>query len=843
LLFFPKNTEGAKGMKCPKCHFENPADTSFCGNCGTEFYPSEKASVPQTETIQAAKKELKTGSTFARRYQIIEDLGKGGMGEVYKVFDKEIKEKVALKLLNPEIAADNKTIERFRNELKFARKIGHRNVCRMYDLGKEEGSYYITMEYVPGEDLKSTIIRVGQLSVGKAIFIARQICEGLAEAHRLGVMHRDLKPQNIMLDKDGNARIMDFGIARSLTTKGITDSGVIIGTPEYMSPEQVEGKETDHRTDIYTLGVILYEMVTGRVPFKGDTPLSIAVKHKTETPKNPKEANSQIPEDLSRLILICMEKDKEKRYQNIEEILSELKTIEKEIPTKERILPKKKIRKEKISRIKWKNFALYGGAAAIILILFIVGRFFLFTGRQETINSIAVLPLKNLSGDPEQEYFAEGMTDALISNLAKIEALTVISRQSVMRYKRTEKSLPQIARELNVGAVVEGTVLRSGQRVRITAQLIEARTDRHLWAESYERGLRDILLLQSEVARAIAHEIQVKLKPQEEALLASTDQIEPEAYEFYLKGRFHWNKRSAEELKKGLEYFQKAIEKDPNWALAYAGLADSYSILGEYSVLPPKETYPKAKAAALKALEIDDGIAEAHTALALAKRDYDWDWLGAEKEYKRAIELNPSYPIAHQWYAEYLSSMGRHDEALEEIRRAQELDPLSLIINAVRGMILYYARQYDQSIEQCRKTIDLDSTFIPARYFLGWNYAQKGMYEEAIAEMQEAVKLSRGNPRYIAELGATYAMAGKKGDAFKILEELKKLSKQRYISPFYTAIIYTALRDDHQALEWLEKAFAERSYPMVWLKMRPTFDSLRSNPKFTALLQKMDLEK
>ena len=478
-------------MKCPKCHSDNPDTSRFCADCGAELLPAEDISVSYTETLQTPIKKLTTGSTFAGRYQVIEELGKGGMGNVYKVFDKKIKEKVALKLLKPEIAADEKTIERFSNELKFARKISHRNVCRMYDLSEEEGAHYITMEYVPGEDLKSMIGMIGQFSAGKTIYVAKQLCEGLAEAHRMGVVHRDLKPQNIMIDREGNARIMDFGIARSLRTKGITEAGVMIGTPEYMSPEQVDAKEVDNRSDIYSLGVILYEMVTGRVPFPGETPLSIAVKHKTEQPRNPREFNAQIPEDLSRMIMRCMEKDKEKRYQGAEELLSELEKIEKGIPTTEKVIPKRvpltsaEI-KEKIGKVKWKNLLLYGGAA-VLLVLLILGGFYLFTGRQGPIDSIAVLPLENLSGDPEQDFFADGMTEVLIADMAQISSLRVISRKSVMRYKRTEKSLPDIARELNVDAVLEGSVMRAGDKVRITVQLIQAEPEQHLWAKSYER--------------------------------------------------------------------------------------------------------------------------------------------------------------------------------------------------------------------------------------------------------------------------------------------------------------------------------------------------------------------
>jgi len=471
------------GVRCPKCRHENPDDTRFCGICGTKLLSPEEVEV--TETIETPKEKLTTGTTFARRYQIIEELGKGGMGKVYKVYDTKIKDKIALKLIKPEIAKDKKTIERFSNELRLTRKIRHKNICQMFDLGEERGTHFITMEFVEGQDLKKLIRQTGQLAVGTTINIAKQVCLGLVEAHTSAVVHRDLKPSNIMIDADGNARIMDFGIARSLEAKGITGAGVMIGTPEYMSPEQVEGKEIDKRSDIYSLGVILYEMVTGRVPFEGETSLSIAMKHKSEEPPDPKDLNDQISEGFSQVILRCMKKDKEKRYQDAEELLSQLNNLEKGILTTGRIFPEKKSTAETTSEIRWEN-------------------------------SIAVLPFVDLSSKRDQEYFCDGMTDEIILKLSKLTDLKVISRTSVMRYKNTEKDIREIGQELGVATIMEGSIRKEANDIRISAQLINVGDGFHLWSDTYDRKLERIFEVQEDVSRSMmrlsAPAVQAKLK-------------------------------------------------------------------------------------------------------------------------------------------------------------------------------------------------------------------------------------------------------------------------------------------------------------------------------------------
>jgi len=483
----------------------------------------------------------------------------------------------------------------------------------------------------------------------------------------------------------------------------------------------------------------------------------------------------------------------------------------------------------------WKISAFALVPALVILMAWIVHS---ASRPSSNIRSLAVLPLESLSGDASQDYFADGMTDELITDLGKISALRVISRTSVMPYKRVRKSLPQIARELSVDAVVEGTVLRSGEQVRITAQLIQASADKHLWAESYEGDLRDTLALQKKVARAIAEQIRINLTPQEQAVLKNVKVVNPEAYEAYLKGRYFWNKRTADGLKKAIDYFNQAIEKDPNYAQAYTGLADSYALLGdwEYGILAPKEAFPRAKAAATKALELDNTLGEAHTSLAFSLDLFDWDWAAAEREFRRAIELNPGYATAHHWYAWHLSEMGRNREAIAEMRKAQNLDPLSLIISADVAEILLVAHSYDQAIEQSRKTIDMDPNFAVAHYELGQALVQKHMYKEAIAELQKAIELSGGSTTCTSNLAFAYAASGRRKEAVKILSDLKNRSKQNASE---IALMYVGLDEKDQAMTWLEKAYEERFNPSILL--RPAFDPLRSDPRFQNLVRRIGL--
>jgi serine/threonine protein kinase/tetratricopeptide (TPR) repeat protein len=829
-------------IKCPKCQTDNPETQKFCGECATPLPPSKE--VPVTETVEAPKEELTRGTTFAGRYEIIEELGKGGMGKVYRAEDKKIKEEIALKLIKPEIAKDKKTIERFSNELRLARKIRHNNICQMFDLGEEKGTQFITMEYVPGEDLRSSISRFGQLPIGKSISVAKQICEGLSEAHRLGVVHRDLKSNNIMIDKEGDVRIMDFGIARSLEAKGITAAGVMIGTPEYMSPEQVEAKGVDQRSDIYSLGVILYEMVTGKVPFEGDTPFTIGMKHKGEMPKNPKELNTQISDDLNRVILRCLEKDKEKRFQNAREVRSELSRIEQGLPTTEKVRARKKPLTSKEITVTFGLKKLFVPALLLIAIV-IIGLIIWSPWKQkESVSiptekpSVAVLPFEDLSPEKDQEYFCEGMSEALINALTSIKDLRVPARTSSFLFRRKEHDVREIGDRLNVESVLEGSVQKAGDRLRVSVKLISTKDGFHIWSEQYNRESGDVFAIQDEISLAIVNELKVKLLGGEKARLLKRHTDSSEAYNMYLRGRYFWNKRTEQDVKRGIGYFKQAVEIDPAYALAFTGLSDSYNILGYWGYLPSTEAMPKARSLAKKALEIDEFLAEAHTSLAFVTFYFDYDWAASEAGFKRAIELNPGYATAHQWYAAYFLIMNRNEEGIRELKLAKNLDPLSLQINADLGSHLIDAGRLDEGLEQLRKTLEMNPQFSQAHMYIGRAYMEKEEYEKAITALKKASRI----PWAVGVLGYSYAKSGEKDKAMRILQELKEQSKEKHIGSPPLAYVYLGLGEIDKAIEWFEKSYNERDPIMPFINaVVPEKDEIRSDPRFKALLKKMNL--
>jgi serine/threonine protein kinase/tetratricopeptide (TPR) repeat protein len=803
------------GIKCPKCHFENPADTVYCGKCATPL-PSSKE-IPVTKTLETPKEELTTGSTFAGRYQIIEELGKGGMGEVYKVLDKEVNAKIALKLIKPEIAADKKTIERFRNELKTARDISHKNICRMYDLNKEENSYYITMEYVEGQDLKGLIRQSRQLTVGTTISIAKQVCDGLAEAHRLDVVHRDLKPQNIMIDKEGNARIMDFGIARSLKAKGITGSGVMIGTPEYMSPEQVEGKEVDQRSDIYSLGVILYEMVTGKVPFEGDTPFTIGVKHKSEAPKDPREFNVQLPEDLSRVILRCMEKDKKERYQSAGEARSELTRIEKGIPSTERVLPKRKpltSKKEITMSFGLKKLLVPG--VAIIALAIVVVIIWQFIARKEVVSepigkpSIAVLPFVDLSPQKDQEYFCDGMAEALLNALTSIKDLHVAARTSAFSFKGKELDIREIGKKLNVKTVLEGSVRKADERLRIAVQLINVTDGFQLWSKRYDRKVDDVFTIQDEIAQNIVQALRIELSEEEKHILGKSGTKDVQAYDFYIHGRKyfrHWHRRST---KYAIDMFTQAIKKDPGYALAYAGLADSYAHLYMYYDRS-KENLDQALIASQKALELDPELAEAHVSRAHAVSQ-NMEYEEAEKEFETAIRLNPKLFDAYYLYGRTLRVQGKHKQAARLFEQASQVRP-----EDIQAPVFLVSAYEDLKLEKEAREAN----------------------SRAVEVFKKHLELNPDDSRALTLGAFVLFKSNDEETAVEWMERSVSLDPEETMVLYNAACFYSSLGKVEEALDYFEKAIDSGFASREWIENDSDLDLIRNHPRFQTIMKKL----
>jgi serine/threonine-protein kinase len=779
-------------------------------------------------------------------YRILEKIGSGGMGEVYRARDERLGREVAVKVLPPDLVANESVRKRLRKEAQALSKLNHPNIEILFELGSREGAEFLVVEYVPGVTLGARLAQ-GPLPEREIARLGVQLANGLAAAHRQGVVHCDLKPGNLRITPDGRLKILDFGIAKSLrvtketskydvTTESTTGDLGLAGTLPYMAPEQLRFEPADARSDLYSAGAVLYEMATGQRAFRdGVAPrLTDAILHQPAVP--PRALNTRISPELERIILKCLQKEAENRYQSAAELevdLRQLTTIE---------LPRSRtgVRRRPI----WRRHPGVATALAVVLTAILVGLGVgIWRERQASgtapgrIQSLAVLPLQNLSGDPQKDYFADGMTDLLIAELSQISALPrVISRTTMMQYKGTRKALPQIARELGVDAVIEGSVLSSENRVRITAQLIQGATDKHLWAKTYDREERDVLKLQGDVASAIADEIRIAVTPQERARLTSAPPVIPAAYEAYLKGRDHWLKGTEHDKQEARQYFEQATQIDPRYAAAYAGLADCY---WSAEALPPRVGMPQARDYALKALAIDPNLTEAHASLGAIEYLGEWNWPEAGKEFRRALELNPGDVEAHRRYSAYLSALGRFEEALNEGRRAQELDPLSFAAQVTAGWTLYYARRYDQAAEKCGKILDLEPDFASAHDCLGLSYLAKKMYEKAIAECQRAVDLSGNDLNRVVDLARAHALAGNKAAARKALIELRARAKRSYVPPSLFAQIHLALGEKKEGLAWLETAYVDRDLYLARLKEEPAFDSVRSDPGFQDLMRRL----
>lgn len=781
-------------------------------------------------------------------FRILEKIGAGGMGVVYRARDEHLDRDVALKVLPAGALADGGSRKRFRKEALALAKLSHPNIGVIHEFVTQDGLDFLVMEYVPGKTLCDQLT-AGSIPEKEAVALAAQVVSALEEAHRERIVHRDLKPSNVLVTPNGQAKVLDFGLAQvirqsddSSATETLGDSAAV-GTLPYMSPEQLRGESVDSRSDIFAFGSLLYEMVTGQRAFRG-TPASClidAILHQPPLP--PRATNPRISAELERIILKCLEKDPENRYQSAKELSVDLRRFTSP-SSQSAVAP------PPADTFVWRSAARPVGYAAAALLAMAVLLVAANLGGWRTrllgraappkIESLAVLPLQNLSSDTEQSYFADGMTEALIANLAQVRALRVISRTSVMHYKGTDKTLPQIARDLNVDAVIEGTVQRSADRVLVTAQLIHAPTDTHLWAKTYDRDSRDVLMMQSELAQAIAGEIKVHLTPEERQHFASARPINPDAYNAYLLGSFHANKRNRAALDKGIDYFQQAIRIDPGYARAYAGLANAYIERDIWGGLGIGKTSELVRAATLKALELDSDLAEAHGLLGQIHFQYDWDWQGTEAEYKRAIELNPNGAGSHVLYAYFLQTMGRQQQALASAQRAVELDPLSAAFITDHGRILYRARQYQSAVERYQRALELDPTYVAALSRMADTYEAWEKNEEAIATVQKLQQITDDRRGWLRPLGRIYARMGKRREALDIIRMLEADNSTAGGNPFALAVIYTALGDRNRAIASLEQGVQTRSLlPVAFAD--PQLDPLRSDPRFQQLLRRLRL--
>jgi serine/threonine protein kinase/tetratricopeptide (TPR) repeat protein len=825
-------------IKCPKCHFENPDTQKFCGDCGTKLSSLEEAPFSQTKTIRAPLKSLAKGTTLAGKYSIIEPIGKGGMGVVYKAEDIRLKRTVALKFLPEEFLDYPEAGERFIREARATAALSHPHICTIHEINEEEPESFIVMEFIDGQSLREKI--AGKpMDQSQALDIAIQAAEGLNEAHKKGIIHRDIKPGNIMITGAGQVKIMDFGLAKVMGESLLTKEAVTMGTAAYMSPEQVRGEILDHRTDIWSLGVVLYGMLTGQLPFKGDYEQSLMFAIVNKEPEPASKIQADIPKALENVIHTALAKNPTERYQSMAEFLDDLKAVAEGLrPLK----AKTGLSRGKIMGLK-KTHAMAGLASFIVLFALIMAVIFLLPKRGHATESIAVLPLENLSGDPQQEYFSDGIHEALITDLGQLGSLKrVIARSSVMRFKGTKTPLSKVAQELNVDALITGAVLRSGERVRVTAQLINPKTEAQLWAQSYERDLRDILALQNDIVSAITREVKVRLTPQEETRLASARQVNPEAYDAYLKGQYEWYKFSRQGLDSALKYFELALEKDPEYAPAYAGVSRVWGGFKQQGFMSSAEATPKQKAAALKALELDNTLAEVHYVLAGINIWTDWDWPGGDREYRRAIELNPNYADARIYYSHLLNYMGRPKEAAVEADRGVALDPLNTLVQDIYAMYLMQARRYDDAVAVLLNILKTSPDDAIGLSTLRSVYHMKHMYKEAL-EIWKASYVAKGDREAVEALERGFAEGGYQGALQRVAETLVERSKTTFVTPWQIGTLYTRAGKKDEALEWLEKAYAAHDPNMPYLSVDPIFDDLRADPRFQDILQRMKLPK
>ncbi|MBO0726438.1 MAG: protein kinase [Blastocatellia bacterium] len=822
------------------------------------------------------------------RYEIISPIGSGGMGQVYLARDMRLERKVALKLLLDERTKDDQRLLRFEQEARAASALNHPNIITIYEIGDYGSTHFIATEFIEGLTLRKILVE-GKMPVIAALDVAIQVASALSAAHEAGIVHRDIKPENVMLRRDGIVKVLDFGLAK-LTEEGQgdkesrgqgdaeipispfssstfsplqTDPGTVMGTATYMAPEQARGWRVDARADIFSLGVVLYEMVAGRAPFGGPTPLDVMTQVLDREPRPLTSFSYGAPVELQRIVAKAMRKDREERYQTVKDLLVDLKSLKRELeatttmsysanantssgsraaiahsnasssdPMVVRAISSAEYIVSEISRHR-RGFLF----AIAVLSIAAIATWTFFSNRHHPIESIAVLPFVTQNDVPqnatETAMLGDAITDSIINDLSQLPNLDVKPRGAVLIYKGREVDPREVASALNVHAVLSGRIIRRGDTLQVSVALVDTRDNRNLWGETYNRKISDLSLIQQEIASNVSDNLRLKLSGEEKRRL--------EAQRLYLKGRNAWNKRTPDDLLEGVELFKQAIQIDPGYAEAYAGLADCYNMLVNYSVMPPNEAFPKSKEAAEKALEFDPDMAEAHTARAFIYFMWEWDWARAGSEYRQAIELNPNYSSARQWYSSLLAATGRSDEALKVVKEARDIDPFSPSIAAHPAWINYLSRNAEGAVKEAKLALKFNPNFLPARRYLALGYDLQGKYNEAVQEFQKALQISPGSVLVKAELGYAYAKAGRRDDAMRVLDELQRSPGQRRVSPFHFALVHIGLGENDRAIELLQNAYNERGERLVWLRSDARFDSLRQDPRFNEILTGMGL--
>jgi serine/threonine-protein kinase len=766
-------------------------------------------------------------------YKIISQLGSGGMGEVYRARDVRLDRDVAVKVLTDKLAGDPDAILRFEREAKAIAALSHPNILAIHDFDRDQDLYYVVTEFLEGETLRR---KIGSLSWRRAVEYGLEIAKGLAAAHSKGVVHRDLKPENIFITTDGRVKILDFGLAQIRPPKNPAGGDVIqditeetvLGTVGYMSPEQIRSQSVDGRTDIFSLGCVLYEMVSGKKPFDSETMYETVARVLREDPPDLSETGKRVPVELQRLILHCLEKNPEERFQSAHDAAYNLKTVMNLADT---LQTSTGLIDSRVSRNRFFWFA-------ILAVLFIVsaGLFWVSLGIGR-VRSLAVIPLSNMTHDPNFDYLGEGISESVTNRLSELSSLRIMAPSTVNRF-RTMDNPVEIGKRLKVDAVLAGNILKQGEHIVVRVNLVDARDGAGIWGEQYTRINLDFLSLQNDIAREIARALDLQLSGEQEKQLTKAQTTNQDAYRSYLLGRYFWNRRTADGLRQAKQHFQEAIQMDPLYAMAYAGLADCYAMMGSYDLVEPQDAYARARAAAEQALTIDERLAEAHNSLAHISMYY-WDWPKAEREFKRALDLKQNYAIAHQWYANYLAIMGRNREALEEARLALDLDPLSLSVTVVLGRQYYIAGQFEEAIHSFQKALDVDPQYGPAYAALGQAYLQMHKYDQGITAINKSIELSPQTTDYKAILAYAYVVAGKKDKAELLLSELQ--GTEHYVSPVYIAMIYTGLGNKDKAFAWLEKAYQEHSEYLSFVKVEPEFEPLRTDQRYTNLMRSLGL--